>query len=478
MSFDTSGGDITFFGDAGGGALGDGRRRDRWFKITGGTNPYSAVEIFVDETDGTNTETNQYVIYPASIKQLWDIAGSASVVVDSLVRAFANPHGSGWVFDSRSSGAGSQILLVPIQRIEIAPPATGCDSLDDCTSQCWGPYYWCRVVTPASTCGAWACGGCAFLRVVDGLPIPLGVAIPGWILGSPPSEILAAPLPVDFECSEEELASAPLYGVYAGPRSYIAVPGDAAGWCADPESGAYFQVYECELFSPWQDCETLPGVGPGYMADVNGCSTPPGIRQVVHFHRMLRGDEFSEPGDPRACAPLFIYKRPKNWPYRFETAGGRLKIYGPDAGPCGDTETLLQDLPCCDPDGDSPPGGEGCCEGQNWPAGGTNAFVPGVGYVPGSWSSADGVFYFSFFAPGCGTQVWMRFDPDSCELDYSCDRSSWVGLTVPVTWDIECGPPNITAGPWDALDPDAAPAGCSDNSCTTINGIYIVAAAP
>lgn len=374
--------------------------------------------------------------------------------------------------------SGDETYLVPLAKIEVAPPASGCDTLDDCTAdQCWGPFYWCKVLTKsADGCLAWECGDCAYLQVLDGIPIPLDVPLPGHRIGDPPSDITGVSLPVDFPCDEEDLSGAALYGCWAGPRSYIAERGDAAGWCADPNSDAYFQVYECELFANWQDCDTLDALGPGYMADVNGCSSPAGVRQVVHFHRLLRGDEFSEPGDPRACAPLFIYKRPKNSSYTLSRDGGDIVLTGPSADVCGDTPTEISRIADCCTDGGGGVGGSGCCPSTTWGAY-VVASVPGAGFIV-LYAVLDTDYYTgSFVHPGCGLTIYLRFDRETCTLQWSCNPAGpWVSLVQPVTFDVDCSAEtgNI-AGPYDDLDAsgDAASGDCETNSCTVINNIFI-----
>lgn len=381
------------------------------------------------------------------------------------------------VRSGRGTGqAGGLVMLLPIKRIEVPPPSSGCSGLSECVDQKWGPYYWCRPVTRVSgACGAWACGPCAFLEVVDGLPIPLGVPIPGWQIGSPPEDILGAALEVGFECSAEELETAPLYGVYAGDRSYIAVPGDAVGWCSDPGSEAYFQVYECTLYEKWEDCHTLPPIGNGFMADVNGCTTRPGERQVVHFSRMFRGDEFGMGGHPRLFTPLFVYKRERNQQIELRCEGGNANVYGPAAmDPCGDVLVYQYTPFCCDPNcaggGGGGSGGNATCCSRTL-ASILRVSVAGEGVFNIRW---DGSTYWQGSAIlSCGEELFIRMAASGCGVDFSCvgTAGTWVPAAA-AAGSPSCTPKFISVR-WTVDMDDTGTPGCVTGKCGASLDLYI-----
>lgn len=94
IDFDSIGATIPQFG-----------RRDRLFKITGGTNPYSATEVWLKESTGVTADNAGW---PATVanKSLWEVNGVTTVAVNVVVIGFPNPFGGGFIFDSDpASGA-------------------------------------------------------------------------------------------------------------------------------------------------------------------------------------------------------------------------------------------------------------------------------------------------------------------------------------------------------------------------------------
>lgn len=69
--------------------LSDGTRHARTFRITGGSNPYQAQEISLDNIDGTTSD--QYGITITSSVELWELAGRADVPVGAKIIAYPIP---------------------------------------------------------------------------------------------------------------------------------------------------------------------------------------------------------------------------------------------------------------------------------------------------------------------------------------------------------------------------------------------------
>lgn len=82
----------------GGIAIDDNSRIKRLFKITGGTNPYTAVEVQLDEAEGVRVPTGVYDVDSAA-KQLWEVNGITSIKPNRVVIGQPNPAGVGFLFD-------------------------------------------------------------------------------------------------------------------------------------------------------------------------------------------------------------------------------------------------------------------------------------------------------------------------------------------------------------------------------------------
>ena len=92
-------GNLNFSSGPSGLALDDNTRPQRLFKITGGTNPYSAQEVYVDEDDGSRDDVGTSAVTTGS-EQLWELNGVATVPVDTVVVGVPNTYGVGWIFDA------------------------------------------------------------------------------------------------------------------------------------------------------------------------------------------------------------------------------------------------------------------------------------------------------------------------------------------------------------------------------------------
>jgi hypothetical protein len=102
----TAGG-ISFSSSSSGVTLNDERPRHKLFKITSGTNPYAALEVFLDDSDGT-TDDAARLEFAAATKMLWELRGNASVPANTYVVAHPNPDSDGWVFVYEAGvGAGA-----------------------------------------------------------------------------------------------------------------------------------------------------------------------------------------------------------------------------------------------------------------------------------------------------------------------------------------------------------------------------------
>ena len=95
-------GNLNFSSGPSGLALDDNTRPQRLFKITGGSNPYSAQEVYVDEDDGSRDDVGTSAVTTGS-EQLWELNGVTTVPVDAVVVGVPNTYGVGWVFDAAAA---------------------------------------------------------------------------------------------------------------------------------------------------------------------------------------------------------------------------------------------------------------------------------------------------------------------------------------------------------------------------------------
>ena len=96
-------GNLNFSSGPSGLALDDNTRPQRLFKITGGSNPYSAQEVYVDEDDGSRDDVGNSAVTTGS-EQLWELNGVATVPVNAVVVGVPNTYGVGWVFNASNGG--------------------------------------------------------------------------------------------------------------------------------------------------------------------------------------------------------------------------------------------------------------------------------------------------------------------------------------------------------------------------------------
>jgi hypothetical protein len=90
----------------------DNARSPRLFKIVSGSNPYTATEVVLDESDGVSDPTGIYDV-EAIRKELWEVNGITSVLANTIVAATPNPAGLGFYFTAPafrpSSGSSSGV---------------------------------------------------------------------------------------------------------------------------------------------------------------------------------------------------------------------------------------------------------------------------------------------------------------------------------------------------------------------------------
>jgi hypothetical protein len=87
----------------GGVTIDDNSRGKRLFRITSGSNPYTAAEVVLDESDGSRDVTGVYDVTAAQ-KVLWEVNGNTSVPANTVVEATPNPSGLGFYFTGPAAG--------------------------------------------------------------------------------------------------------------------------------------------------------------------------------------------------------------------------------------------------------------------------------------------------------------------------------------------------------------------------------------
>jgi hypothetical protein len=94
-------------------SIADNSRTPRLFRIVSGTNPYTAVEVQLSETDGERQTTGVYDV-TAESKTLWEVNGDTTVEAGRVVVGIPNPVGLGFYFDAdglvSASGASGPTL--------------------------------------------------------------------------------------------------------------------------------------------------------------------------------------------------------------------------------------------------------------------------------------------------------------------------------------------------------------------------------
>jgi hypothetical protein len=72
----------------------------RLFKITAGTNPYAATDVWLDQFTGTVAAQAAGWNPAVATKDLWEINGVATVAANTIVIGYPNAEGTGFFFDS------------------------------------------------------------------------------------------------------------------------------------------------------------------------------------------------------------------------------------------------------------------------------------------------------------------------------------------------------------------------------------------
>ncbi len=89
----------------------DNGRTPRLFRIVSGSNPYTADEVTLSESDGARSDTGVYDVTAAQ-KVLWEVNGVGNVPAGTVVEATPNPAGLGFYFTS-PAGKPSRYPLGP-----------------------------------------------------------------------------------------------------------------------------------------------------------------------------------------------------------------------------------------------------------------------------------------------------------------------------------------------------------------------------
>ncbi len=133
--FLTTDGELSVEQTPGGAVLSDTRRQpSRTFRITGGTNPYSAQEIYTDDEAGTVADYPEGYVLDATLNAglLWELTGDGNVPIGARVIAYPNPVGPGFVFlygrlllwrVTGNNGSTSTPLYSGVRAYETAPGA-------------------------------------------------------------------------------------------------------------------------------------------------------------------------------------------------------------------------------------------------------------------------------------------------------------------------------------------------------------------
>lgn len=357
-------------------------------------------------------------------------------------------------------GGGGITAVVPLALIVTTLP-TDCDELDATVRQCFGPYYFARLVTYDPTCGAWADGGCVYLLSEGGQGLVLNEPYPARLLGDPPAEVAGASVPVDFPCEYPE--GTQLYGTHSRVGRMVEVLGEELGVCEDEEADGFMYVYPARS-GVWRDCEAWTTVEDAAFL-ISRCPLTPG-RYPGTFERMAGGDEFGE-SDPRECTPVYSTRREKNQAIDMRCEGGNLNQYGPDPlDPCGDELVFIKTVACCDPTGCSGGGGGGsggtatCC-GRTLNAT-LRVTVYGEGVFNITWNAGTSRWEGSAALP-CGESLYVRQGTD-CIVEYSCDGVSYAPAAAAIGSPV-CTP-TYTSVRWTInMDNTSSPPNCITGKC-------------
>lgn len=90
----------------GGLAISDNRRPVRLFKISSGSNPYAADEVWLNESSGATATTGLYAVTTGQ-KQLWEVNGNTGVPANTIVEGVPNPAGNGFWFSYQAASTSS-----------------------------------------------------------------------------------------------------------------------------------------------------------------------------------------------------------------------------------------------------------------------------------------------------------------------------------------------------------------------------------
>lgn len=104
MSSISTAGELTYTSTPAGIVFEDTRRGLKLFRITSGTNPYAAQEIYLNPDTGATADAPGYTL-AATDDLLWELNGNANVPAGTKVLAKPNPLAHGFVFDA-SAGVG------------------------------------------------------------------------------------------------------------------------------------------------------------------------------------------------------------------------------------------------------------------------------------------------------------------------------------------------------------------------------------
>jgi hypothetical protein len=141
----------------GGLSISDNSRAVRLFKITSGSNPYTATEVFLDDADGSRVATATFDVVVAG-KQLHEVNGNAKVKAGRIVIGFPNPVGAGFFFDADGLAPTSRLPIdfcvvkngsgyvtdIKVTWVN-ADGTTECETVPECVGATCDDLWWCTT---------------------------------------------------------------------------------------------------------------------------------------------------------------------------------------------------------------------------------------------------------------------------------------------------------------------------------------------
>lgn len=158
----SSTGNIGFSADSGGLGIVDSSRPVRLFKVTGGSNPYTATAVYLDETGGTRDATGE-AGPTAAMSILWEVNGYTEVPANKVVIAFPNTYGQGYFFsypfwasqvpvDMCVVKSGGNVTDIRVTWQEDDGDTT-CETIPECSGAGCDDLWWCTETGVTSAAG-------------------------------------------------------------------------------------------------------------------------------------------------------------------------------------------------------------------------------------------------------------------------------------------------------------------------------------